>query len=410
MTTLSPSEISSYIPDSIQGIIVKPFDSGSYLVQNQSKYFKVSKEVAHLVGSIDGNKSIQDIKENYNNTFNSNFSDQEIFEILTNNIQKLIDKTELTISAPSYLKLSKIIVSEKWLTPISSLCSYLFSSHIVRLNTILLLATIMYAINNWEIIKNDINYDLAKITPYLLAAMLISTIFHEIGHISACKYYGVRHGGIGVGFYLITPVMFADVTSAWELPSNKRVVINFAGLYFEAIFMLSLFIFYILTKESICIAVCVFVLIKSFYNLNPFFRTDGYWVLSDVLNIPNLRKKSNKALLDAYVNRKRMRRYFFDNWFLISYALISVSFLIFFLNYVIFFNIKTIILLPYNIYNLVMVLFNGNKITLLNLSKYIHDVMVPIAFYYFLVTRIVVPLIKKFFSKHLNPNVKPLNR
>ena len=46
----------------------------------------------------------------------------------------------------------------------------------------------------------------------LFVFMLASSFFHELGHASACKYFGVRHGGVGFGLYLNFPVLYTDVT------------------------------------------------------------------------------------------------------------------------------------------------------------------------------------------------------
>lgn len=51
----------------------------------------------------------------------------------------------------------------------------------------------------------------------LLVFMLGSSLFHELGHASACKYYGIKHGGIGFGLYLNIPVLYTDVTEVWQL-------------------------------------------------------------------------------------------------------------------------------------------------------------------------------------------------
>ena len=51
----------------------------------------------------------------------------------------------------------------------------------------------------------------------LLIFMLVSSFFHELGHASACKYCGVKHGSIGLGLYLNFPVLYTDVTEIWKL-------------------------------------------------------------------------------------------------------------------------------------------------------------------------------------------------
>lgn len=68
----------------------------------------------------------------------------------------------------------------------------------------------------------------------LFAFMLGSSFFHELGHASACKFFGVRHGGIGFGLYLNFPVLYTDVTEVWKLKRGERCVVNLAGVYFQS--------------------------------------------------------------------------------------------------------------------------------------------------------------------------------
>ena len=58
----------------------------------------------------------------------------------------------------------------------------------------------------------------------LFVFMLASSFFHELGHASACKYFGVRHGGVGFGLYLNFPVLYTDVTEVWRQRDRKSVV------------------------------------------------------------------------------------------------------------------------------------------------------------------------------------------
>ena len=57
----------------------------------------------------------------------------------------------------------------------------------------------------------------------LIFFMLLSSFFHELGHASACKYFGLNHGGIGFGLYLNFPIFYTDVTSVWKLTRKQRL-------------------------------------------------------------------------------------------------------------------------------------------------------------------------------------------
>ena len=74
----------------------------------------------------------------------------------------------------------------------------------------------------------------------LLVFMVVSSLFHELGHASACKHFGIRHGGIGFGLYLNFPVLYTDVTEVWRLRRADRCIVNLAGVYFQMYILLAL--------------------------------------------------------------------------------------------------------------------------------------------------------------------------
>ena len=68
--------------------------------------------------------------------------------------------------------------------------------------------------------------------------MVVATAFHEFGHASACRYGGARPGVMGVGFYLVYPAFYCDVTDAYRLNRAGRLRTDLGGVYFNGIFAL----------------------------------------------------------------------------------------------------------------------------------------------------------------------------
>ncbi|MEL7162822.1 MAG: hypothetical protein AAFN92_18840, partial [Bacteroidota bacterium] len=58
-------------------------------------------------------------------------------------------------------------------------------------------------------------------------------LFHELGHAASAYRFGVKPKKIGAGFYLVFPVLFADITEAWKLNRNRRLIVNMAGIYLQ---------------------------------------------------------------------------------------------------------------------------------------------------------------------------------
>ncbi len=123
-------------------------------------------------------------------------------------------------------------------------------------------------------------------------------IAHELGHAYTATRYGCRVPSMGVSFLVMFPVLYTDTTAAWRLRSRKqRLAIDCAGVTAELmVASLSTLIWVILPEGTL--RSVFFVLATSSWimslaiNLNPFMRFDGYYVLSDMLDVPNLQPRA----------------------------------------------------------------------------------------------------------------------
>jgi putative peptide zinc metalloprotease protein len=131
--------------------------------------------------------------------------------------------------------------------------------------------------------------------PILYGATLFSVLVHEFGHAAACLRYGCPPGRIGIGLYVIFPALFADVTRAWRLPARQRAVVDLGGLYFQSALMVALGIYGLLTPSPIALQLIWITLFSMFYTLNPVFKMDGYWLLSDLSGLPNLHRRMGEG-------------------------------------------------------------------------------------------------------------------
>lgn len=145
-----------------------------------------------------------------------------------------------------------------------------------------------------------------KVNIYLVVGLFVfmlgSSFFHELGHASACKYFGVRHGGIGFGLYLNFPVLYTDVTEVWKLKRGERCVVNLAGVYFQSWWLIILLVAFLMTGNDILRYLILVMNLGFAMTLNPFFKFDGYWLASDLLGVPNLRQRSLELL--GYIWKK----------------------------------------------------------------------------------------------------------
>ena len=122
----------------------------------------------------------------------------------------------------------------------------------------------------------------------VLGLSVVSAMFHECGHAAGCRYGGARPGKIGVGIYLVWPAFFTNVTDSYRLSRAGRLRTDLGGLYFNAVFMLALAGLYAATSDELLLLVIALTHLEMLEQLMPFVRFDGYFILSDLIGVPDL--------------------------------------------------------------------------------------------------------------------------
>ena len=93
---------------------------------------------------------------------------------------------------------------------------------------------------------------------------------------------------IGVGIYLVWPSFFTNVTDSYRLSRGGRLRTDLGGLYFDLIFILALAGIYAATSSEILLLVIAITHLEMLEQLLPFVRFDGYFILSDLIGVPDL--------------------------------------------------------------------------------------------------------------------------
>jgi putative peptide zinc metalloprotease protein len=122
----------------------------------------------------------------------------------------------------------------------------------------------------------------------VLGLSLLSLLFHECGHATACHYGGARPGVIGTGFFVIWPAFFTNVTDAYRLGRAGRIRTDLGGVYFNSIFALMLMGVYAGTGYAPLLAAVILVHLEIIQRLMPSLRFDGYFILADLIGLPDL--------------------------------------------------------------------------------------------------------------------------
>ncbi|MBI5791094.1 MAG: hypothetical protein HZA63_06455 [Rhodocyclales bacterium] len=125
---------------------------------------------------------------------------------------------------------------------------------------------------------------------------------HELGHAYAIRKWGGEVHEIGIMLLVLSPVPYVDASASWGFnDKRKRMVVGAAGIAVE-LFLGSLALFTWLVVEPGAVrAIAYNVMLISgvstlLFNGNPLLRFDGYYVLADAIEMPNLGSRSNQYL------------------------------------------------------------------------------------------------------------------
>ncbi len=134
----------------------------------------------------------------------------------------------------------------------------------------------------------------------MLAAFVLSKTVHELGHGYALKKWRGTTNEMGIMFLVFIPIPYVEASSASALASKwQRATVGAAGMYFELLLAAVALFVWLHVEPGIVRSVAFnLILIASvstlLFNGNPLLRFDGYYILSDALEIPNLGPRANK--------------------------------------------------------------------------------------------------------------------
>ena len=145
---------------------------------------------------------------------------------------------------------------------------------------------------------------------YMWMSLGIVKVIHEFGHGLSCKAYKGESHEMGILLMCFSPALYCNVTDAWTVADKwKRIIISFAGIYVELVIAaLATFVWWYTPHlpviNNIAMAVMVLCSVSTvFFNANPLMRFDGYYMLADWLEIPNLRDRANRYITNLFLDK-----------------------------------------------------------------------------------------------------------
>lgn len=395
--------------ESIRQFEIHALDTSSseakYVICYKKRHFEVGQSVARLIGILQQSDTLDQARERFSAERGRELTQEQMDQIVSQCIIPILSSENIPQPKPFLVKIE--LVPARIVAVASRALRYLFAPRLAvpLLGLIVILNTLFYTHGGISVGLSQL--DLLTILG-VAALYILSSCFHELGHAAACQHYGISHGGVGFGLYLNFPVFYTDVSDIWRLPRRQRLVVNMAGTYFQLIFLLPVLALYLATGNPILKYFVITVNANFLITLNPFFKFDGYWIVSDLLGVPNLRRRTNEMLgyLWKRLRRKpiRQRPFLFTmptgaKAFMISYTVVVNCFFGYFFCYA----------LPRFVYNffstfpghakeLISQIALGN-IPSFSLVKYVFMQLLFFGFLVFALYRIVRPLVARYLRK-----------
>ena len=174
-------------------------------------------------------------------------------------------------------------------------------------------AALMSIFVNWDLFMSRLptfNQFFDPVSWGFLAVILAFVkILHEFGHGLSCKRFGGECHEMGFMMLVLTPCLYCNVSDSWTLPNKwHRAAIGAAGIYVELILATIATFLWWNTEQGMVNQLCLQMMTVCsistiLFNGNPLLRFDGYYILSDIMEIPNLQQKSSAALTDILKKR-----------------------------------------------------------------------------------------------------------
>ncbi|OHB78884.1 MAG: hemolysin D [Planctomycetes bacterium RBG_16_64_10] len=291
------------------------------------KYFRFQDEEYAILQMLDGDISFDEIRQR----FQQRFAPQKI---TLNDLQQfvgMLHRNGLVVSAAAgqgyQLKrrrderrrkerlamLSNVLAlrfkgidPERFLNRLYPWTAWFFSPILLILSLVMATGALSLVLVQFDVFQAKLpafhEFFGAKNWLWLGLTLAVTKVLHELGHGLSCKHFGGECHEIGVMFLVLTPCLYCNVSDSWMLPSKwKRAAIGSAGMYVELILAsLATFVWWFSEPgmlNHLALRVMFICSVSTvLFNGNPLLRFDGYYILADLVEIPNLRQKSSSIL------------------------------------------------------------------------------------------------------------------
>lgn len=282
------------------------------------RFFRLGEAEYYIAQQLNGETPIEAIQHGVAEKFGANLAPATLAQFLNHlRTNGLLEQEQTDTTARSgqrkrirgsilYLRL-KAFDPDRLLARMVKHTKFLFTPYFIAFSAIVLLLAVYVAIVDWDEISRDLRH-LYRFDAFIVAGLTLYGIIaaHEFAHGLTCRHFGAEVHEMGFLLLYFQPAFYCNVSEAWLLPrKSQRLWVTFAGAYFELLVCaIALLIWRAVEPgtwlSSLSLIVMATSAIKSFFNINPLLKLDGYYLLSDYLEVPNLRSRSFGYLRSAF--------------------------------------------------------------------------------------------------------------
>ena len=172
---------------------------------------------------------------------------------------------------------------------------------LIALTGLVALALVL-VFQNWDRVGKMPDFLTLHNLVWLWVILIGVKVVHEFGHALMCKHYGGEVHDLGAMFIILTPFLFCDATDSWMFQNKwHKITVNLAGILVELILAALAVLVWVVSPPGLMNqlafnAMVVCSVSTIFFNANPLMKFDGYYVLADLLEIPNLRDRASQQV------------------------------------------------------------------------------------------------------------------
>jgi putative peptide zinc metalloprotease protein len=291
-------------------------DAASCVVKDPvtERFFRFRQVEGYILRQFDGATALDEVRQHVQQTFAVTVSTATM-EQFVDKLSRLGLLTEEGVAGGErlrpaervrgnlfYLRL-RAFDPDRFLAWLDGHLRFCFTPGFVTGSGALVLLAAGITVANWPEIADGLRH-LWNVQSLVLAWLVVMLVIaaHELAHGVACKHFGGTVHELGFLLLYFQPTCYCNVSDAWLFPEkSKRLWVTFAGAYFEIVLWAVATTVWRLTDFSTAINHLALVVmstsgVKTLFNLNPLIKLDGYYMLSDALEIPNLRGKAMEYL------------------------------------------------------------------------------------------------------------------